>query len=235
MKQTAVFLLFLVFVLFGCSENEEPTNPDLGYDYFPLSIGSYIIYEVDSIYHDQPEAAVPGVHDTTSYFIKEVQDSFILDAQDEESVRIERYKKDSLEGEWEIQDVWMAKRSSNNAERVEENRRFVKLGFPVSRTSSWDGNALNDLDEWTHTYDSIGSSRELNTLIFENTLRVNQRDFLTEVNDEFAFEIYAREVGLIHRYHKELFTRPNYLNNRVAENIISGNEYSWKVIEYGME
>ncbi len=227
--------MLLIAAFSSCKENESDYEPDLGYAYCPLEIGSYITYRADSIFHDNPTTAAEGIHDTTSYFIKEVIDSEVLDALDEPALRIVRYKRATQDDSWELRDVWMAKAGASNTERVEENRRYVKLAFPVSAASEWDGNALNDLDEWMHSYDSIGYQRAYDTLSFASTAKVEQRAFLTEVNDERAFEIYAINVGLVYRYHKQLFTRPNYLNNRVAENIISGNEYKWEIVDYGME
>lgn len=225
----------LLIAAFSCKEDESDYEPDLGYSYFPTEIGSYITYRADSIFHDNPTTAAAGIHDTISYYIKEVVESEVLDALEEPAMRIVRYKRDTPDDAWELRDVWMAKTSSRNAEKVEENRRYVKLAFPISATSEWDGNALNDLEEWRYSYDSIGYGRDFDTLSFEQTVFVNQRQFLTEVNDERAYEIYAKGVGLIYRYHKQLFTRPSYLNNRVAENIISGNEFRWEVTDYGME
>ncbi len=230
-----LFLICIGLIFAGCGDDAEIYDVDLGYDYFPTEIGSYVVYKADSIYHDQPVQAIPGIHDTTSYFIKEILDSEFLDAEDVISIRITRFKKDSLHHDWTLVDVWFSRRNVRNAEKVEENRRFIKLGFPISKFSSWDGNALNDLDSWEYEYDSLGMDRSYGGLSFLNTITVSQRNYLTEVNDEFAYEVYASNVGLIYRKHKELFTRPSYLNDRVAENIIRGNEFTWEVIEYGME
>ena len=235
MIRALLFVLSLV-VLNSCSDDEAGLNQtNLGYDYFPVQLGHYVIYRADSIYHDQPVQSVPGIHDTAHYFIKEVLESEFLDAQDETSIRITRFKKDSLHHKWNLVDIWFARRNVRNAEKVEENRRFIKLGFPISNFARWDGNAKNELDDWEYEYDSLDVNRVINELPFDNTLTVVQRNFITEVNDEFAYEIYAPEVGLIYRKHKELYTRPSYLNFPVAQNIIRGNEFTWEIIEYGME
>jgi hypothetical protein len=228
-------LLIIMMLFSSCSDDEQQVMTDPSYAYFPVEIGTYVTYRADSIYHDQPQADIQGIHDTTSYFLKEVIESEFEDAEGETSLRLERFKKQNMDDEWVLSDVWFAKRSSNNAEKVEENRRYVKLGFPVSEFATWNGNALNNLDEWTYEYDSLELERSYGEFSFPNTITVLQRDFLTEVNDEFAYEIYAEGVGLIFRKHKQLFTRPSYLNNRVAENIISGNEFTWEIIDYGKE
>lgn len=229
-------LMAIGFLAASCSDDtNDDFNPDPGYAYFPIETGTFVIYKADSIYHDQPLPNVPGIHDTTHYFIKEVIDSVFTDAAEEESQRILRYKRNDESEAWVLADAWFSKRTASNAQRVEENRRYVKLGFPISPFSEWNGNALNDLDEWRYKYDSLYMARTIGDISFPKTITVSERKFLTEVNDEFAYEIYAENVGLIFRHHKVLFTRPSYLNNRVAANIISGYEYKWEIVDYGME
>lgn len=228
--------LAICFLMASCVDDtaeELPSDP--GYAYFPIQTGTFVIYKADSIQHDQPLANVPGIHDTIHYFIKELIDSVFTDAADEQSQRVLRFKRNLETDPWVLSDSWYMKRTSSNAQRIEENRRYVKLGFPISSFSNWNGNALNDLDEWRYEYDSLYMERTIGDLGFPKTITVNERNYLTEVNDEFAYEIYAENVGLIFRHYKVLFTRPSYLNNRVAQNIISGYEYKWTILDYGNE
>ncbi|NEN23219.1 hypothetical protein G3O08_06865 [Cryomorpha ignava] len=229
-------ILIIGFLVASCTDDTtEDISANPGYTYFPIEIGTYVVYKADSIYHDQPLANVQGIHDTAHFFVKELIDSVFTDASEEESQRVLRYKRNTDADPWVLSDAWYAKRTASNAQRVEENRRYVKLGFPISPFSNWNGNALNDLDEWRYEYDSLYMARTVGDLAFPKTITVTERNFLTEVNDEFAYEIYAEDVGLIFRHHKVLFTRPSYLNNRVAQNIISGYEYKWEIVDYGME
>jgi hypothetical protein len=227
--------IFIAGFFVQCADDASDEAVDLGYAFFPLKEGAYYTFKADSIYHDQPVATIPGIHDTSSYYIKEVYDSFFLDAEEKENMRIVRYKKDSLHHDWQITDVWFARLNALNAERVEEDMRFIKLGFPISPFSSWDSNALNTLDPWDSDYDSLYMARTIGELEFENTIRVNQHQFRTEINDELSFEIYAEDVGLVKRFHKELYTRPAYINYPIAANIINGSEYTWEIIDYGEE
>lgn len=235
MKKYQIIVFCLGFFLFSCSEKNEDITPRLGYEFFPLEEGTYIIYKTDTIFHDHPVADIPGIHDTLSYFIKEVVGDEFIDAEGKNSKRIVRYKRNTEEDNWELKNIWYARISAASAQRVEENRRYVKLGFPISTQATWDANALNDQKEWKCKYDSIYSKKKINNIDFQQTVSVNQHKYLTEVNDEYGYEIYAKDVGLIFRHHKVLFTRPSYLNNRVAKNIISGYEYKWEIVEYGVE
>jgi len=202
----------------------------LGYDYFPVKIGHFLEYEVDSIAYDSE-----GDHDTLNYYVREVIDSEIEDALKEPALRIERYKKDSLNHEWQLVDIWSSKRTAVNAQRIEEDKRYVRLVFPVSSTAQWNGNALNTEEEWIHTYTGMGLSENYGDLSFQNTVTVLQRDFQSLIDDQYAYEVYAPGVGLIEKYYKVLETNTDYTIDPIGENIRGGIEFHFRIINYGEE
>jgi len=234
--RTILYLICAFFAFSACSEgsSDEPTL-NLGYDYFPIKIGTFVEYRADSIWHDQPDPNIDGIHDTASYYIREEIESEILDAQEERSLRIVRYKRNSLNEDWDLTDVWFAKRTAQNAEKVEENNRYIKLAFPLRASATWNVNALNSKDEWTAFYDSLFVEREIETFLFPRTIKVMQRENKNLIDDELAFEIYAEGVGLIKRYERDLTTQLNFVNEPVAENIRLGHEFKWEIIDYGVE
>jgi len=222
--------LLIIFALGSCDKDDEENSIDLGYDYFPVQIGHFIEYAVDSIAYDSE-----GVHDTTSYFVREVIESEVIDGLDETAYRIERYKKDSLSQDWELADIWSSKRTSINAQRVEEDKRFIRLVFPITNTAQWDGNALNSEEDWTHSYMDIGATKSYDSLSFTNTATVLQREFISLIEDEYAYEVYARNVGLIEKYFRVLVTTPDYSIEPTGENITGGVEFHFRIIDYGEE
>jgi hypothetical protein len=229
------FAILSIILLAGCANDEPAALPDVGYDYFPVAIGTFVEYRADSIYHDQPDVNIPGVHDTTSYFIREVIESEFKDAANESSLRLERYKRNTESEPWTLIDVWFQKRTASNAQKVEENTRYIKLAFPVRAGSTWDGNALNVLDTWQYIIDSVNVSRNYGSLSFDQTATVVQRVNKNFVEDELAYEIFAPGAGLIYRYHRDLDTRFEYIDNPVAQNIRLGIEFKWEIIAYGVE
>ena len=47
------FLLFVsMLFIFSCKKNSTEPIPDVGYDYAPYKLGSYIIYDIDSTVYD---------------------------------------------------------------------------------------------------------------------------------------------------------------------------------------
>jgi len=223
-------------ILCSCADDsQEISETNLGYAYFPTEIGRYVDYKVDSIWHDQPEFNIDGIHDTSSYYLREVIESEFVDAQGENSLRIERYKKDTEEDDWALVDIWFAKRRSSNAEKIEENVRYVKLAFPLNMNATWDLNALNVKEEWPTRYDSLFLERNIGENLFETTITTVQRENKNLIDDEFAYEIYAEGVGLIIRYERDLETQFGFQDNPIAANIRSGHEFYWEVIDYGSE
>ncbi len=229
-------MVFAVMALWQCSSDDPgDVNLDPGFGYFPVEIGHYVVYKADSIWHDNPTEGVPGVHDTSSYFIKELIESDFTDASGGLSQRLERYKRHTSDEPWRLVDVWFISRNSLNAQKVEENVRYIKMGFPIAPGSTWDGNALNINDRWTYRYDSLYVDRIYGNTQYPRTVKVLQIDNKNFVEDQLAYEIYAPQVGLVLRYHRNLVTRLNYANQPTAQNIRSGNEFRWEVLEYGKE
>lgn len=199
-KQFLKVVPLLVVFLFSCSEDaEEVTYPSAG-DYQPLKIGSYYIYDCDSIAYN--DFTTPVTIDTFSFQLKEEITDTFTDLSGHLNYRIERYKKfesdtisvDSIP--WQVTDIWFVTQNGNNIERVEENIRYVSLMNPVKEGSIWDGNGFNFKESWDFQYQDVEESK----LGFGKTITVNQI-----LEDQFIIiyklyeEVYAENVGLISR------------------------------------
>ena len=82
--QQACFVLF-AFVTIGylsCEKIVEP-GPDLSLSYYPLKIGAYKTYHIDSVVYDEYNCQV----DTVSYQLKEIYSDTITDGENELSYR----------------------------------------------------------------------------------------------------------------------------------------------------
>src|ERR1700757_5014557 len=85
------YCIFAILILFfSCKKDATVAPPDLGYNYYPGTIKSYVIYDVDSIvYRVLPQ------QDTLKFKfqIKEVIDTLITDNQNRPTIKLIRYKK----------------------------------------------------------------------------------------------------------------------------------------------
>lgn len=202
------FLLFFVFILFfaQCKKQDNKTV-DLGKNYFPLAINHWQTYQVDSI--TVSDFTDPVSFDTVSYMIRESIDTTFLDLNNVENFRIEAHKR-YANSSWFIQDIFSAKATAFNIQKVENDLRFIKLAFPVAENSSWNGNIYIDvLDEptldfyhtekyeWNYQYSEVNTAMEIGAFTFDSCVVVTQIDEENLFEKKYSKEIYAKNVGLV--------------------------------------
>lgn len=189
-----VVIFLIITALLGCKKDPS-TKLDLGYDYYSTKVGSWIIYDVDSIVYND----FTGTVDTFQYQTKELVVSTYVDAEGRSTQRIERYKRENA-GPWSIKDVWASNLTTTTAERVEENVRFIKLVFPAKTGVSWDGNIANVLEEWDYVYTTYDEPATIGALSFDSVLTVLQRDQDLGALEKYYFvEMYAKHIGLVYK------------------------------------
>lgn len=217
-----LFLLIIVISISSCKKDiEEPL--DIGYDYFPVSIGKWAIYEVDSTYYNDFTDSVYHYN----YKIKELIESTFLDNQNRETQRLERYKKISDTTDWYISNVWALNLTATTAEKVEEDYRFVKLIFPVKKSSTWDGNAYNILDEQEYKYTDVHKSYNVNGITYDSTITVIQKIVSNPIQEDYQIEVFAKHIGMIYKKYISL------KKSNAGTVIDSGNDYTYSIISYG--
>jgi len=212
--------VILVIFLFSCKKERDDYN--LHYEYFPVDIGSWVIYKVDSIdYND-----FTGNVDTFRFYIKEIIESHFPDNEGRLTLRIERYVKYENDTAWDIKNVWKANRLNQRAEKVEENVRFIKMVFPILHNKTWDGNAFNFLNPQEYSYGAIHQPHTLNGFTFDSTVTVLQGKEMTLFTEKEAYEVYAKHIGCIYMKRK-------VLNKMANGTIISGYDYVYEALEWG--
>jgi hypothetical protein len=196
------YCIFAILVLFfSCKKDATVAPPDLGYNYYPGTIKSYIVYDVDSIVYRQVQG------DTLKYKfqIKEVMDTLITDNENRPTIKLIRYKKiynatvPYSTMTWTLQDVWVANKTNSDVEVVEENIRYTKLAFPAKNGAVWNGTAHADTTEQDYNYTAYDVPLTLNGNSFTKTLTVQQYYNVNLLYYQNYYEQYARGVGLIYK------------------------------------
>ncbi len=221
-------LFFILILLFSISCTKEKAiidKIDFHYNYFPIDTGYWIMYQVDSLVWDD----FTEEHYHYKYQVLELFESKFYDSEANEAVRIERYQKLNDTTDWIISDVWFANLYANSAQKVEENIRYVKLIFPIKENAKWNGNAFNQLQNEEYTYSSIHTPLTISNFIFDSTLTVKQNYKHNLIEELDKYEIYACDVGMIEKYHKDL------TKNIVTGEIVKGVEVSYKIIDYKLK
>jgi len=182
---------------------------DMGYDYAPTTIGKYVVYDIDSVVYDDFKK------DTTffKYRIKEKLEEIYIDNEGRSAIKLVRYIKKydaSVSYEdmsWIVKDIWNYTKTKTTLEVVEENVRYTKLIFPINGGAEWNGNAFNTIGEWNYKYEYVDVAQKINATNFSNVLSVIQKnDKNNVIHREFYNEKYAKNVGLVYREIKDLYS-----------------------------
>ena len=221
-----LLLFTLMFLAFSCKKKEDQTII-YGYEYFPIIEGNFVVYDVLDIFHD--EALFPA-HDSTTYQIKEVIGETEVDGEGEEYQKLRRYFRANDTLDWTIQDVWTIKRTSRNAEVLEENQRVVKMAFAISYNQYWDCNALNPEDKEACYYSKIYRPFSIPVQDFDSTVTVERQDFSSYIEYLRSYDVYAPRIGLVHSTRKDI-----RINNGDTLDIAYGSELFYTAVDWGQE
>lgn len=193
-KLSLRFTLFLagIAIVFSCNKFENMPKPDMGLNYFPLKVNSVVIYNVDStVYSDFNNS-------TTNYLfqLKDTVTNKFTDIQGNETYRIERYKKTATQ-DWFFQKVITRKIINNRAEEVIDNKRYVRLVFPPTLQSTWNGNLYNDLGEWRHEVKELDVPLTIGSNQLDSTISISQYSEINLIREDIYDETYAKNIGLV--------------------------------------
>lgn len=209
-KLIYILLLCLAVIFFhSCATEYGEANEEfLELDFAPLSIGKYLVYEVDSTIFDNQGNTVTE----TSSFVREEMVETFIDEVGDTVYRVERlWRQNDLE-DWSLTNVWSVKMQNRSLVRSEDNLRFVKLVFPPDTGRKWDGNQFVDKDlvinvfgepldlflYWDDNYEILSRTAEsVNGMNFDDVLTIKQAEEETLVERRFSQEQYAKGVGLV--------------------------------------
>ena len=204
---------FSLFII-SCKKQTEIFNTASVNDYYPLQVGKYITYNLDSTLFINF-----GEKDTViSYQVQDKVDAAVTDNLGRKAYRIIRYIRKNSSDDWSPNNTFMAVPTDNSVEYVENNLRYLKLQLPITQDFSWKGNSYIDtyslasvlayMDDWDYIYDSVNVPLTINSLSFDSTIKVSERDDSlnipitseTSIADRnYSVEKYAKGVGLIYR------------------------------------
>jgi hypothetical protein len=233
MKNLYSILVVSVIMSASCKKDADVTN-DIGWNYFPTSIGHWVIYEVDSTVYDDFQ----GDTDVYRYQIKEILESSFTDNQGRDAIRVERWKRmynpnlayDSIP--WYLSRVWSFTRTNSAAEKLQENERFIRLSFPVTQGNTWDGNAFNTQGSWTYKYKEVDKQHTVGNFNLDSTCLVEQKNEINLINHRSYKERYAKNIGLVEKNVIDV-SDTGFGPVPVLNRIHSGVIYNITLVDYG--
>lgn len=205
-------------ILLAACQEKTAQPADLGYTYVPVAVGSWYLYEVDSIDHN----AFTGEIDTFRFQMREVYESELRSEEGRTTYRVERYKRNAAGEAWALTDVYSASLTNQGFERFEENQTFLRLTFPVKLGKRWDGHAYNNLGEQEYEYEAVDAATVIGGQSFDSTLTVVQENNINLIEIRVREEQYARNVGLVRRHITSLDLQES-----------GGIEYTQELVDWG--
>ncbi|MEO6833719.1 MAG: hypothetical protein ABI378_13910 [Chitinophagaceae bacterium] len=217
-KRFFSFLLFLsTLTLFFASCKKESDNPERYYSqatrgYYPLQLGRYVVYDVDSTVWNDFDCSKKESHLQMRYM---VADTF-TDAQGRPSLRINVDQRVADTGLWTVSTVFYATPTPTGLEVVMNNLRQTKLIFPAQNNATWLGNSAIDVNEpqnqfyigWIYQYTGLVQPYNNGRVTFANTVSVKEQDYTLNDPDTlpsayaertYAREVYGYDVGMVYR------------------------------------
>lgn len=207
MRKLIYFSVIAFLVIFSaCKKSVEEFSTAPLSDYYPLKVGKYITYSLDSLVYYTNFGTSQAIK---SYQVKHLVEAQITDNLGRPGYRIIRYIRSSPTAAWVADNTFMAVPTTNSIEFIENNLRFIKLKSPITQDYTWKGNAfinttslsssLKYLDDWDYTYDSLNVPAKVGSLTLDSTIKVAQIDEQTAIDRTFSEEKYAKGIGMVYR------------------------------------
>jgi hypothetical protein len=203
----------LSILLFSCSEETvtEDYDLDFGYDYYPLEVGKYLIYKTDSTTFNIGGDGVEVLESST--FVKEEIIGITLDNEGDTTYIIERFKRLSMDEQWQITDVWTTKVTDLRIERTEENVKLIKMIFPLQEGIDFDatlfvdpttsftvaGENLEIYKDWNSEVLTVGTTETIGGNNYNEVATISYANDENLIEKRYALSQYAKGIGLVYR------------------------------------
>lgn len=212
-KIISVFLLGAVCLtsFYACNKSTI-SSADPTRNYFPLTPGKYVVYDVDSIYYFGEVGTTYEIKSQMKYTVTDTVTynkklSYLLD------VYTQPYDGN---GVWTPLSEIIVTPTSTGLLYYQDQTQYIKMMFPVSEGYSWKGNAnavtqdsvFAYLKDWNYTYKNYHLSYFNGLVNFDNTVTIMEDD--QNVNYQnvdsavagyrtYAKEVYAWNVGMVYK------------------------------------
>lgn len=192
MKGTFAIVLGLVMIAVSCEPSQEAANNLRGAEYFPLTVGSFLLYNVDSTHiHLNTESKF-------SFQLRVTVSGSYQNSGGNTTYVLQREKRANASEDWTAAGTWSAWVDARNAVMVEGNDRFIRLQFPIAKGNQWNGNAMNSNgggdfcgDQACDLYTVSGVDPDV------VVVQSDEKDIL--VKYDVRTETYRKDIGLVNK------------------------------------
>lgn len=199
MKLKTIFAL--TFLLIFACKNSKEERATAGGEYFPLKVGDFKIYEVDSLIHD-PFA---NKTDTVKTELREEVVEKLIDNENDTIYRIELSSFDTIQLKWvtflsfyrKIKGIYMIESQNNIKE--------VKILAPISSyktkgsSYAWNINMFNQNDPQLVKFYKTFYKYTQNGTVYSECINIQLTRPISGILNQYREEIYAKNKGLIYK------------------------------------
>ena len=178
--------------------------------YYPLEIGKYITYSVDSIRYSAQSGGGTNI-DTSSFQWREMVVDTFRDGESRMVYEVERMRRDDASQDWQLVNVLSVTKTANRVEWVENNRRFVKMFFPMKLEDtssvfqyfdefeliSVNGEVIEAFKGWEYLVNELDVPSSVNNFSLDSTSTISYANSENVIELRSAKEQYAKNIGLI--------------------------------------
>ncbi|MBD1396042.1 hypothetical protein H9Q13_02600 [Pontibacter sp. JH31] len=205
MRKVLLLLVVLAGFLAACENKYKDPDPTaMGFDYYPLEVGNYRIYDVTDI------KITRNVSEINRFQLRERVDTSFYDQTNQLVHKIVRSVRANSNRPWVDDSVMTVIKSTSKVLLTKDNTKYVKLVFPVKAGLKWEGDAFNSRvvnnGKESYTYGEVGETFEIDGQSFAKTVTVTQGTPFDNVQLDNRKEVYAEGIGLVYR----LFNRAVY-------------------------
>jgi hypothetical protein len=218
MTKRVISFAFIIFLFASCKKETEIFTTASVNDYFPLQVGKYITYDLDSTIFTNFNQTLTVRHYQAQYKVE----AQTTDNLGRPGYTIYRYLRADSTQNWAIDNVFTVFPTGKSIEYIQDNLRFIKLMEPITEGFSWKGNSYLAFDpyrsyvfanpafmeDWNYTYENVDSPLTINSKDFQNTITVFEVSDSTGdpkvsgtqyAEKTYSIEKYAKDIGLIYK------------------------------------
>ena len=209
MKYFLLIFSCLCIVFVSCDETEDFVL-DTKEAYYPLEIGKYITYSVDSIRYSSASGGGTNIDTSTFQWREMVVDTF-RDSANRLVYEVERMRRNNPSQSWSLVNVLAVTKTAEKIEWVENNRRFVKMFFPLKLEDTSNvfqyfdelelvavnGEVIEAFKGWEYLVDELDVPSSVNNFSFDSTSTVSYANSENVIEIRLAKEQYAKNIGLV--------------------------------------
>jgi hypothetical protein len=222
----AFLMLASILALHSCNQIE--TDPVDVYQYYPLELGQYQVYQVEETTYSAGQAK-PVI---SSWQEKDQVDRISSTHEHVTAFIIARYRRNTSSDYWQKFKEYTVTKSPDKILTNIDNQTIFAMVFPPDAQIKWNGNQYNNQDEEDFQYRDINQPASIDKLSFDKTLTVVERRDTSIINRYVGIKKYALGAGLI----LDEQTAYEYCQDDKcigSQTIESGTHKVKKIIEFG--